>query len=435
MPDIDRKKGQHLTWADRHVIQTGLRDGLTFTEIALQIGCSPDTVSKEIRKHRYHKGSPARRVRPNYCKFRDTCRKRDICNKKKGHKCRIPCRNCTSCNKLCPDFVEYPCQRTQRAPYVCNGCRKTTCLFEKYVYSADHAHQEYLTKLRESREGIDLTKEELIALDELVSPLIKKGQPVAHIMASHKDEIPVCERTLYTYISNGYLTVRNIDMRRSVRYKKRKRYVEVKVSSRKKAGHHYKDFQYEMQKEPDQGVTETDTVEGTKGGKVLHTIFWRKEDLLLAFLLDSKEMSGTVGTFDRLEEKLGIEKFRELFPLILTDNGMEFADPELFEYSKTGERRTKIYYCEPRHSEQKGGIEKAHEYIRYVLPKGSTFDQLTQEKVQLMINHINSTARPGLGGMRPIDLALQRFGKDAVEKLGLKVIPPDEVNLTPKLMK
>lgn len=289
--------------------------------------------------------------------------------------------------------------------------------------------------LSKSREGIDLTKDELVALDELVSPLIKKGQPIAHILAEHAEELPCKERTLYSYISKGYLTAKSIDMRRSVRYKKRQKKDEVKPSLRKKIGHQYKDFLAWQETDPTQRVVEMDTVEGTKGGKLLQTLFWRQEKLMLAYLLDSKEMAGTVGTLDYLEEVLGKERFALMFPVILTDNGAEFADPDLFEFSRDGTRRTTLFYCDPRRSEQKGGIEKNHEYIRYIVPKGKPFDDLTQEKVTLMMSHINSTARPGLHGKNPMQVALQCFGCEAMDRLGLTLIPPDEVNLTPKLLK
>ena len=288
MPE-ERKKGKHLTLENRHEIQRGLRYHRTFTEIAHIIGCSPDTVSKEIRKHRYHKPVDAKRFVPNRCKHRDTCRKRNICNKKGRQKCVIPCRECTSCNKLCPDFADAPCPIETTAPYVCNACPKSrSCYFDKYLYNADYAHREYQETLRNSREGIDLTKDELVALDELVSPLIKKGQPIAHILAKHADELPCKERTLYVYLSKGYLTAKSLDMRRSVRYKKRKRKEEVKTSPRKKAGHQYKDFLEWLETNPMQRVVEMDTVEGIKGGKILQTLFWRQEKLMLvrAFFSD-----------------------------------------------------------------------------------------------------------------------------------------------------
>lgn len=178
-----------------------------------------------------------------------------------------------------------------------------------------------------------------------------------------------------------------------------------------------------------------DTVEGTKGGKLFQTFLWPENNLMLIYLIESKEMKNTVGVFDWLEETIGIENFQKMFPVILTDNGCEFADPEAFEEGITGERRTKLFYCEARHSEQKGELEKNHEYIRYVLPKKTPFDELTQEQVLLLTNHINNTTRPKLHGSTPMKKALQSFDKKTMEKLGLKIIQPDEICLTPDLLK
>lgn len=309
-------------------------------------------------------------------------------------------------------------------------------MFDKYLYNGDYANKEYLEELHESRKGINLTRDELAALDQLVSPLIKKGQPITHILQGHKEEIPCSERTLYRYVDRGYLTARNIDMRRTVRYKKRRKIVvQPKVDYRKKQGHRYEDFEKFMEENPNQRVVEMDTVEGVKGGKLLQTFLFRENNLMLAYVIDSKEMKNTVGVFDYLEECLGTELFQELFPVILTDNGNEFADPELFETGQGGKQRTRLYYCEPRKSEQKGKLEKNHEYIRYVLPKGKSFDELTQEKVLLMINHINNTARPKLHGSTPMKKALKQLNQNAMEKLGLKIIPADDICLKPELLK
>lgn len=430
----------HLTLEDRQEIQRGLREHRSFKEIADIIGCSPDTVSKEIRNHRYHKVRENKKgvyLKPNRCKHRETCKRKDVCKKKKGHKCRIPCRECLKCNELCPDFIDAPCRIEKKAPYVYNNCPKSQrCLFDKYLYNADYAHREYREKLCESRKGIDMTRDELAALDELVSPLIKKGQPLVHIMQEHGEEIPCSIRTLYNYIDAGYLTARNIDMKRTVRYRKRKHQTEQpKVSYKKKEGHHYSDYLKLMKENPGLRVVQMDTVEGEKGGKLLQTFLWPENNLMLAFLIDSKEMKNTVAVIDHLEEVLGIEKFRELFQVMLTDNGCEFADPELFESGKDGAKRTSLYYCEARHSEQKGELEKNHEYIRYVLPKKTSFDGMTQEKVLLMINHINNTTRPKLQGLTPMKKALQTFGKNATDRLGLEIILADDICLKPELLK
>lgn len=436
----ERRKGKHLTLEDRYEIQKGLREHRSFREMADMIGCSPDTISKEIRNHRYHKERHpylGQYLKPNRCKFRDTCRRRDVCNKKRGHKCRIPCRECLRCNELCPYFIDAPCKIESKAPYVCNNCsRSRSCRFEIYLYNAEYANREYRTKLHESRQGIDLTRDEMAALDGLVSPLIRKGQPLVHIYEEHEEEIPCSLRTLYSYISKGYLTVRNIDMRRSVRYKKRRKNTEQpRISYRKKNGHHYRDYLAVMKEKPGQRVVQMDTVEGVKGGKLLQTLMWPENNLMLAYLIESKEMVHTVSTLDMLEERLGTETFKYLFPVILTDNGCEFADPEPFEKGINGDKRTSLYYCEARHSEQKGELEKNHEYIRYVLPKGTSFDTLTQEKVDLMINHINNTTRPKLHRSTPMKQALEMFGKNTVEKLGLHLIDKDEICLKPELLK
>ena len=281
-----------------------------------------------------------------------------------------------------------------------------------------------------------MTKEELAELDAIVSPLVQKGQPIAHIFRNHSDEILISERALYNYIENGYLSVKKMDLRRAVRYKPRKWNSKgAKVSPRKKLGRHYRDFLEMLELNPDQRVVEMDTVEGAKGGKVFQTLLWRENGFMLIFLQENKEMQGMVNSLDYMERLLGLEKFRELFPVILTDNGSEFADPELFERSLTeGELRTSMYYCDPRQSQQKGRLEKNHEYIRYIVPKGRSFDGFTQETALLIANHINSTVRPRFT-LTPYEKAAEEFGEVTLKKLGLEKIEPDEVNLTPNLIK
>lgn len=280
-----------------------------------------------------------------------------------------------------------------------------------------------------------MTKEEIAELDAIVSPLIQKGQPVAHIMRNHSDEILISERSLYNYIGNGYLSVKRLDLRRAVRYKPRKQQQKkVKVFPKKKLGRHYRDFLKLLELNPAQRVVEMDTVEGIKGGKVVQTLYWRENGFMIGFLQDTKEMEGMVNSFNHLENLLGLEQFREMIPLVLTDNGSEFADPETFESSlKEEELRTSIYYCEPRQSQQKGSLEKNHEYIRYVVPKGSSFDSCNQETINLIFSHINSTVRPRFE-KTPYEMVAEEFGEETLKKLGLEKSLPDDVDLTPNLI-
>lgn len=124
-----------------------------------------------------------------------------------------------------------------------------------------------------------------------------------------------------------------------------------------------------------------------------------------------------------------------LIPVILTDNGSEFKNPEGLELDSLGNQRTKIFYCNPMASYQKPHIEKNHEYIRYLIPKGKSFDNRTQEDIILMINHINSTARASLNGNTPFKLAQMLLDSSLLDKLSLKRIGLDDVHLKPALFK
>ena len=132
---------------------------------------------------------------------------------------------------------------------------------------------------------------------------------------------------------------------------------------------------------------------------------------------------------------LGHEKFTELFPVIVTDRGSEFTGPLDIEFNGNGERRTRVFYCDPQHSDQKGGCEVCHEMIRRVLPKKSSFDNLIQEDVSLLMSHINSYTRKKLNDQSANQLFSFLYGEDTLAKLGIKVIPANEINLTPYLLK
>ena len=177
-----------------------------------------------------------------------------------------------------------------------------------------------------------------------------------------------------------------------------------------------------------------DSVEGKKGSKVLLTIYFRTCELMLAFLRDANTARSVTTVFDQLDQELGRETFRKLFPVILTDRGSEFTDPSSIECDENGEVRTRIFYCDPQRPDQKGGCEVTHEMIRRVLPKGSSFEFLTQDDIDLMMSHINSYARKKLGNQSPYRLFSSFYGDDLLPKLNLKQIAPNDINLTPKLL-
>jgi len=434
MSDNNTRKGMHLSIADRMFIEDSLNERLPLNEIAKRLDKDPTTISKEIKRNRT---SCRIRLGKEFvtCEHRKGCQKMHICSES----CHYLCQKCKirNCYRICPDYKPKSCKTLNRFPYVCNGCESyTTCSLGRHQYKAKVAEANYKDILSTARQGADITPKELEHLDALVSPLILRGQSIAHIHENHKDEIGCTVRTLYNYIDRQIFTVRNIDLPRKVKYKPRKKHIEpVQKDQKYKEGRRFEDFSAYTVENPDVPVVEMDTVHGGRGGKTLLTLFFRSCSLMIAFIMESCTQACVKDAFDYLHEILGADKFRELFPLILTDNGSEFKAPEEIEHDENGSTRTKMYYCDPLASYQKARLEKNHEYIRYVIPKGNSFKDLVQEDVTLMMNHINSTARASRNGCNPYQLAQMLLDNTLLEKLYLELIPADKVLLKPALLK
>ena len=412
---------KHLTYEERNFIEVGLNNGRNFAEIAKDLNKDRRTISREIQKHRFRKNPSGFNNTKNLCKSRYECKKFD-------------------CDKKMECYEEDICYKLTGAPYVCNGCeQKNKCRKIKYYYYAKFANDEYSENLRISRYGINQTKEEIYELDKLIAPLIKeKHQSISHIYANHPDEITFSRATMYNYVDLGVFSFKNIDLPRKVKYKKRKesKRQRIRRETAIRKGRTYEDFKKYIGEHPDCSIVEMDTVEGIKGGKVFLTLLIRKSKLMLIYLLEQKTMECVEKVIDRIKEILGKEEFKRVFEVILTDNGSEFFYPMSIEKDKnTKEIISHIFYCDPEASWQKGAIEKNHEYIRYMLPKGTSFNELTQEKVNILMSNINSTSRDILNGMTPYDATLAILTKEQMEKLGTIKIDADEVNLSPSLMK
>lgn len=308
---------------------------------------------------------------------------------------------------------------------------------QKAYYRASKAHNEYRSVLVECRRGLNISEEDLMRLDEIISPLILQGQSPYMILAQHP-EINLSEKTIYNYIECGALSVKSIDLPKKVVYKIRK-------SSNKKSeaanaaiyeGRTYKDYLELLSDQPDIRVVEMDTVLGCEGShKILLTFHFNPFGFMTAYLLDSKESCQIKHVFDRIENAVGTILFGKAFPLILTDRGGEFQHPDELECNRDGVIRTSIYYCDPMCAWQKPHCEKNHFYIRKICPKGTSFDHLAQKDVDLMMSHINSTIRESLGGHSPFEMACMMLPKELLDHFGLQQIEPDNVILTPKLLK
>ena len=420
----------HLTLDEREYIEHELINNTSFTEIAKYLGKDKTTIFKEVKKHRIRKECQSIHIGFNKCARRYNCHRKNICSTR----CKKECKQCKDCNSVCPDFEDGICFRLKHAPYVCNGCsNRFNCRSTKYYYRALPSFNKYKNVLSESRQGINMTELELSNLDKLISPLIKKGQSISHIYQTH--DIPCSRSTLYRYLSKNCFSVGPIDLPRKVRMKKRKeRRIEPK-DTKARTNRTYEDFQKYIELHPELPIVEMDTVEGVKGGRVLLTFLFRNSRLMLAFLLYEKTQKEVLRVFNMLEYEMGNELFEKTFPIILTDNGSEFGNPLSLEFNEDGIGRTRIFYCNPRASHQKGMLEKNHEFIRYVLPKGTPFEGLLQTDINLMINHINSLGRASLNWFSPIDVAKFTLDKEVIKKLNLSKIPNDEIQLNTKLLK
>lgn len=441
MSESIRGNHSHLLLSDRIYIEQELNQGSTFYSIAKVLHKDPTTISKEVKRSRSIESPYQWWDKCRLCWDYKTCRERDVCGDNKYRKCNKACRYCYRMDptKYCKYFIPYVCYKPTKAPFVCNSCdHYRDCPLEKAYYSATAAQEKYEKKLVNSRKGINLTPEELQQLNDLVSPLVLNGQPLSHIFAVHADEIPVCRRTLYNYFDQRVFQARNIDLPRRVRYKKRKKRSEPRVKNIEQVYRNkrtYKDFEFFMEHHPDLDVVEMDTVKGGQAsGKCLPTLLFRSCSFMLVILLPRCTQECVVNAINELYSTLGPRLFKKYFPVILTDNGSEFKNPWDIEKTEDGKQRTYVFYCDPYVSNQKARLEKNHEYIRYVIPKGRSMHKYTQEDINLMASHINSTARDSLNGATPFDLAELLLDKRIPALTGQQKVSPDSVMLKPALI-
>lgn len=393
--------GRHFTIEDRVLILQGVVSDYSIRKIAKIVHAAPSSVSRELQKHRILSD-------------------RSVWRSKTAE-----------------------CARVMKAPWICDGCPKiSSCHNRKYRYKPQLAQKAYEEELHSCRQKIRTGSEGLKYIDRLITPLIRENhQTIGHIYSTHGEELGISRSTCYRYIDQGRLTVRNCDLPSRVRYRPKKKKKDKDPNAAIKAhkcreNRDYVAFLAFVKDHPKASVVEMDTVIGknSTGGKVLLTLHFRKSNFMLAFLRDDNSARSVLDIFSRLYKDLGAAVFMTLFCIVLTDNGSEFKWADDLEKGLGRVKRCHIFYCDSRASQQKGKCEKNHEYIRKFLPQGTSFDDLTQKDVNLMMSHINSVRRDSLGGKSPFE-CLSRREMIAMKKLGLKPISPDRVILGPSLFR
>ena len=341
-----------FTYEERLTLQKLLKEGLSFKKIASQLHKDPSTISREVRKYAVEIATGKPGYSFNACKNRFSCKIKPpaLCGKDctRKNSYGVYCRLCR-CNEHCPDFVEEICAVRVHVPYVCNACPTIDkCTLLKTFYDAEKAHLKSHQVISESRSGLSTSEEEVARLNRIITPLVKQGHSIHEIYVTHQDELMCSEKTIYNYIDDCLLEVRNIDLPRKVRFRARRKKPEFKVDKGCRLGRSYKEFESFMEKNPDTAVVQMDSVIGAIGGKCLLTIHFVESSLMLAFLRDANTSQSVIDAFEWLDDRLGGKLFNQLFPVIVTDNGSEFSNPKKIEYRSYpvegyGFRRTSVY--------------------------------------------------------------------------------------------
>ena len=235
-------KSKHFTLSERIAIEHMIKDSFSFKAIARELSRDCTSISKEIKHHITLKKTGTHGRSFNSCVHRFDCKYSYICD---STSCRNRyCRYCLKCSDVCSDYKECLCPLLSKPPYVCNGCENLKkCILQKSFYSAATAQKEYETRLLESRSGIITTEEEILRLDRIISPLIKRGQSIHHICSNNRDVIMHSEKSIYNYIDYNLFSARNIDLPRKVVYRPRKKSInKFKVDKSCRIGRTYENF-------------------------------------------------------------------------------------------------------------------------------------------------------------------------------------------------
>ena len=400
MSDLRTGKNKHMDFDDRMEIQECLNKGMSFKAIGRRVKKDQTTISKEVKRNMVVRESTVKQMKEDGTPIEP---------------------------KMCKELL--------KAPFVCNPCqRRRGCQLTKQVYLAKHAQGVYEKLRSESREGIPLQKEEFYEIDRIISEKVKNGQHVYHILQSN--DLEISKSTVYRHIKNGYMSISAIDLPRVVKFKPRKAAPKEYIPKAFKVGRTFDDFIFYREENGITSWVEMDTVIGKIGGKTILTLDFTLGNFMIGLLLDDKSSAEAANKIIALKsnlDKIGLS-FGDIFPVLLTDNGGEFADVFAFEQNLEGSLETRLFFCDPNKSYQKPKVEKNHTLFRDIVPKGQSFDSFDQNMVNLIFSHVNGVKRKSLNGKTPYDIFTFTYGVSVADALGIKSIPADKVIQSPMLL-
>ena len=376
------KKFEHLNFEHRKIINNQITTHKAkAVAIANLIGCDPTAISKEVKRNRYVSKEAARNIKDPVCK------------------------------------------KTLRYPYVCNGCgEKSHCHKRQYRYEARRAQQNANINLVLPRQGINLTSEEFAILDRKIKDGILNKESIYHIVTSNED-INISIPTVYNYINKGILTTTRSDLPYATTYKKRKKsnkkyeYHENKNIDR--SNRTYIDYLSYLQAHPNAFVVQMDFLGSIKTDrKSILTLIMPDLHFVILHIIENKNSQKVVDVFNVIQDRIGIEAFKKVFPAILTDRDPSFSDMLGIECDpSTGEQRTRLFFCDAFKSNQKASVENMNKQLRKYFPKKTSVDHLTDEDMRNVMNFINNLRVPSLSGYTPNEAFIRVYGEDTLKNL------------------
>lgn len=319
---------------------------------------------------------------------------------------------------------------------LCNGCNKRSwCRKTQKFYNFSYAETHSSNLRSSSRCKSKLPIDDIKFIDEIVSDGVNLGQSLHHIYVSNPQLKPICsERTIRRLCYRGNLSIRCHQLRRYVTHKHsyKKTPEEIKLRDIKVlVGRSYKDYINYVNHHKRESIVQYDSVIGCiKDKKAILTITFPKYNFQFGILIKKGSADNVRSKIKNLFQQLGKETVKKIFPINLADNGVEFSYFNEIEVFDDGEKVCSTFFTNPYRSTDKSECERNHEFIRYVIPKGKSLDFLTQDKLNEIFSHINSYVRKSKGDSTPYDLMLRKFGKEFLDKIGIKRIPNKKVKLT-----
>ena len=289
-------------------------------------------------------------------------------------------------------------------------------LTEEERYSPDIAEERYQQNLRDKGPDLKIGRDHRLTEyieNKIANEDYSPGAVLGEIKAKGMEfDTEISKPTLYSYIDKGiFLTITNKDLPvKGIRKKKTKR---VRTQARAAAGDSIEKRPEHIADREEFGHWEMDTVIGKKGESKhsLLVLTERKTRDEIVVLLYEHTMQAVVRALDCIEKKWG-NLFSEVFKTITVDNGTEFSDCKGIESSILTEgKRTKVYYCHPYSSYERGSNENQNRLVRRKIPKGTNFDDKTIEEIQEVEDWINNYPREIFGWRTAAEMFQEELDK------------------------